>query len=151
MTLSQPSKQAKRFSGPHTQVISKIFAATSIDGHFIAKMLILRIMDLAAKPCIQKDEALGFEHHGEITSQMGLMDLHLAEFCFPNLYLFRETHEYRVLKTEHSLFIAGVSYDKQRYLMPLVRPETAVAGCFEDLKALVRSGDFDMIFPIPEE
>ncbi len=101
--------------------------------------------------CVKKEEILGLEHNDIITSQMEVMGLHLAEFCFPNLYFFRHTHEYRVLTTEHSLFGAGVSYDKKRYLMPLVGPERATQGCFNDLKTLMRSGEYDMIFPIPEE
>ncbi len=79
------------------------------------------------------------------------MEMHIAEFSFPNLYLFRETHNYRVVETDHNIFISGLSYDKKRYLMPLNRPEKQKAGSFRQLKELLEENKMDFIFPIPEE
>ncbi|WP_038201234.1 phosphatidylglycerol lysyltransferase domain-containing protein [Xenophilus azovorans] len=57
----------------------------------------------------------------------------LSEWCFSNLYLFREVHAYRYLPGPWPA-IAGRSYDGARHLMPLFEPAQAPA---EVLHALV--------------
>lgn len=94
---------------------------------------------------------LTYEHIRTIVERLDAIGMHLSEFSFANLYLFRNTHEYEIIETEHGLFISGLSYDKKKYLMPMMNPEIAQEGCFDELKALLRDGEWDFIFPIPEE
>jgi hypothetical protein len=62
----------------------------------------------------------------------------LSEYCFANLYLFRESHGYT--------FIKGRTYDGFTYLMP-----TKPVGQIDQsrLQELLRDADF--LFPVPEE
>jgi hypothetical protein len=86
-----------------------------------------------------------------IGEKLDAIGMHLSEFSFPNLYLFRNTHKYESVTTPHGYFISGVTYDKKRYLMPMVNPEKAGDDCFIEMKELLASGDWDFIFPVPEE
>ena len=98
-----------------------------------------------------KRTSLNYEHLTAVVQRLDAIGMHISEFSFPNLYLFRNTHEYELLETEHGFFVSGLSYDKKKYLMPLVNPEMAEEGCFDELKDLLRSADWDFIFPVPEE
>lgn len=86
-----------------------------------------------------------------ITKKLNAIDIHLAEFCFPNLYFFRNVHRYKVIETETTAFVEGVSYDDKKYLMPLHSPEQDSRECFDRAMALFKEGEYDFIFPIPEE
>jgi uncharacterized protein len=86
-----------------------------------------------------------------ISQKLNAIDIHLAEFCFPNLYFFREVHEYEVVEIDDLILIGGVSYDKKNYLMPLHSPSEDSEACLEKVKALLKKTDYDCIFPIPEE
>ncbi len=94
---------------------------------------------------------LGFEHLKTVTEHLSVIGMHISEFSFPNLYLFRKTHEYELLETDHGNFISGKSYDGQKYLMPLTNPDTAEEGCFDELKGLLSTGEWNFVFPVPEE
>jgi uncharacterized protein len=94
---------------------------------------------------------LDLNHKDIIDARLDAIGMHLSEFSFPNLYLFRNTHEYDAVETEHSFFISGLTYDKKRYLMPMTSPEKADEGCFDELKELLSTREWDFIFPIPEE
>lgn len=58
----------------------------------------------------------------------------LSEWCFSNLYLFREVHAYRYLPGPWPA-IAGCSYDGARHLMPLFEPAQAPAEVLRALSA----------------
>lgn len=92
-------------------------------------------------------------HHGrQIAERLDSIGMHLSEFSFPNLYLFRGTHHYEFIETDNGhIFISGLTYDKKRYLMPMTRPSKLGEECFGDLKKLLSGGGWDFIFPIPEE
>ncbi len=94
---------------------------------------------------------LNLAHMSEITARLNTIGMHISEFSFPNLYLFRNTHEYKLVSTDHGLFISGLSYDRKKYLMPLISPDQATKECFEELKKLIATGQWDFVFPIPEE
>ncbi|MCG8454030.1 MAG: DUF2156 domain-containing protein [Spirochaetales bacterium] len=94
---------------------------------------------------------LTLNHAPTVGNRLNAMGLHIAEFSFPNLYLFRKTHDYQVITTEHGMFVSGTTYDKKRYLMPLEGPATAEEGCFDDLMNLLSTGQWDCVFPVPEE
>ena len=88
---------------------------------------------------------------GEIMERLDAIGMHLSEFSFPNLYLFRRTHEYELIRTDHGYFVSGTSYDRKKYLMPLTNPATADEGCFDELTKLLGTGAWDFVFPVPEE
>ena len=94
---------------------------------------------------------LDLQHKDVIGARLDAIGMHLSEFSFPNLYLFRNTHEYEVIEADHGFFVSGLTYDKKRYLMPMTSPDKADEGCFDDMKALLASSGWDFIFPIPEE
>ncbi len=95
---------------------------------------------------------LNLSHAKEIGDQLDAMGMHLSEYSFPNLYLFRNTHQYEVLRTAADKFyISGVTYDKKKYIMPMTNPEKPGMPCLEELKGLLATGEWDFIFPIPEE
>ena len=94
---------------------------------------------------------LTLEDQETIGEKLDAIGMHLSEFSFPNLYLFRNTHKYESVTTPHGYFISGVTYDKKRYLMPMTNPEKAGDDCFLEMKELLASGGWDFIFPVPEE
>lgn len=98
-----------------------------------------------------KETPLDMDSLPLITSQLDTMGMHLSEYSFPNLYLFRHIHEYRILDTGNTVMISGLSYDKKRYIMPLCPPGAGTPGCFEKLRELLTDQRWDFIFPIPEE
>lgn len=93
---------------------------------------------------------LSLEDRPLVSEKLNSMDLHLAEFCFPNLYFFRKTHEYELVDGGEAHYIAGLSYDQKRYLMPLHSPGEDPECCFDFLEKEMTMGNFDMIFPVPE-
>ena len=97
-----------------------------------------------------KREKLEYKHRELLLSLLQQIEVPLSEYCFANLYFFRETHRYEVLSEDGNYFIAGLSYDKKTYLMPLVdlndNPEYT-----EQLVRIARQNNFDMIFPVAEE
>ncbi len=98
-----------------------------------------------------KEQPITLESLPLITGRLNAMGMHISEFSFPNLYLFRKTHEYKIMETASSIFISGLSYDKKRYCMPLTRPENADPDCFSTIKEILRQKKAEFIFPIPEE
>jgi len=77
--------------------------------------------------------------------------MHLSEFSFPNLYLFRNTHQYEIIHSPHGFFISGLTYDGKKYIMPMNSPEKSGKECFADLKMLLASNAWEFVFPVPEE
>lgn len=99
-----------------------------------------------------KREPLSLSHGREIGEQLDAMGMHLSEFSFPNLFLFRDTHQYELIRIDADKFlISGVTYDKKRYLMPMTNPEKPGKCSLKDLKALLATREWDFIFPVPEE
>lgn len=93
---------------------------------------------------------LSIEDRQNIGEKLNSIDLHLSEFCFPNLYFFRKTHEYEVIQGKEAMYIAGLSYDQKRYIMPLHSPGEDPEYCYDFLEEEMRTGNYDMIFPVPE-
>jgi uncharacterized protein len=69
----------------------------------------------------------------------------LSEYTFPNLYLFRRTHDYEVI-VDKEIFIRGISYDGRSYIMPTVDVRSLDMGYLRDMMRTV-----DFLFPVPEE
>jgi len=93
--------------------------------------------------------ALGLEHQEIISEKLDAIGVHLSEFSYPNLYLFRNKHEYHTVETPHGFFIAGVTYDRKKYLMPMASPDKTSEVCFNELKRLLYTRNWDFLFPIP--
>ncbi len=95
-------------------------------------------------------EPLEYGHRELLRPLLGKVEVPLAEYSFANLYFFRESHSYEILKEGGRYFIVGLTYDKKKHIMPLVDPR----GDQEYSKALVEIGrreGVDMLFPIAEE
>jgi len=90
-------------------------------------------------------EPLGLHHKDVLAPLLRAITVPLSEYCFANLYLFRESHGYEVL-SDGDIFIRGRTYDGFTYLMPTVPAAQLDAA---RLQGLLR--DVDFLFPVPEE
>lgn len=68
----------------------------------------------------------------------------ISEYCYSNLYLFRNVHEYSLLESDYPC-IAGTTYDGKRHLLPLFDVTKVLHN--ELLNIL---GDYDFFFPVSE-
>ena len=69
----------------------------------------------------------------------------LSEYCLPNIYLYRQTHQYVFVEGQLS-FIRGYTYDGIPHVMPLFSMAQCPDWLIEDTKS--RNGCF---YPIPEQ
>jgi len=93
---------------------------------------------------------LTLEHQGIIREKIDAIGIRLSEFSYPNLYLFRDRHEYHTIETRNGFFISGITYDRKKYLMPMASPEKTDERCFKELKELLYTRNWDFLFPIPQ-
>lgn len=94
-------------------------------------------------------EKLELKHKEIWDKKLKSISTALSEYCFPNLYLFRDKHEYSILTAEGNSYLSGLSYNKDRYIMPLEDLESCSKNYIETLKKLLNK--YDCIFPIPEK
>jgi hypothetical protein len=92
-----------------------------------------------------KREPLELKHKDLLAPRLSAIKNHVSEYCFPNLYLYRDVHEYEVLVNDE-IYIAGLSYDGKRYLIP-----TRDIKDMDIEKLLEAAKNFDFIYPVPEE
>ena len=72
----------------------------------------------------------------------------LSEYSFSNLYLFREKHNYKIIKEDGCVFIQGISYDGLTYIMPTC---DFSARCPFSMEKLISKLQYaNMLFPMPE-
>jgi uncharacterized protein len=90
-------------------------------------------------------ERLGLHHKDILSPLLREITVPLSEYCFANLYLFRESHGYEVL-SDGELYVKGRTYDGFTYLMPTM-PAVSLDPVL--LKEHLREVDF--LFPVPEE
>jgi len=95
------------------------------------------------------EELLDLKHTNTIGSQLKEIPTALSEYCFPNLFLFKDKHEYKIITVEDETYLTGLSYNNERYIMPLQNLETCSEQYIKILKSLLT--DYDCIFPIPEK
>jgi len=69
----------------------------------------------------------------------------LSEYNFSNLYLFRQTHDYRLIDGDYR-FIEGITYDGERHLMPLFELSDAPVSFLR-----VALQDYDCFYPISQQ
>lgn len=89
-------------------------------------------------------EPLGLHHKDVLQPLLRAVTVPLSEYCFANLYLFRDSHGYEVL-SDGELYIRGRTYDGFTHLMP-TRPAADLDQ--RHLKEMLREIDF--LFPVPE-
>lgn len=94
--------------------------------------------------------ALTLNHYQLLDPLLKAIQIPLSEYCFSNLYFFKETHQYEVLSYGDNLFIMGQSYDNYRYLMPLKNLATHKAYAREMIP-IAQDNGCHMLFPIAEE
>ena len=80
----------------------------------------------------------------QLDSRLTALGDGLSEYCYSNLYLFRQTHQYSLLDGAYPC-LAGTTYDGKRYLMPLFDVATVSPA---DLLNVI--GDYDFFFPVSE-
>lgn len=99
-----------------------------------------------------RKSALSLQHGPQMIARLDSIGMHLSEFSFANLYLFRKTHQYEYVEAPSgNIYISGLSYDKKHFLMPMVSPEKSGKICYEELKNFLAEGKWDFLFPIAEE
>lgn len=90
-------------------------------------------------------ENLDLKHKEFLHPILKSFDTRISEYSFANLYLFRNTHQYELVKIKN-YFIKGKTYDGLTYLMPLFN----LNDIEEDvLLAAIESVDF--LFPVAEK
>ena len=91
-------------------------------------------------------QPLSLNHRSLLLDRLKAIPIPISEYSFPNLYLFRDTHKYEVIKEGEDIWIRGRSYDGHAYLMP-IRDVRKM-----DPDSLSRiTGTADYLYPIPEE
>jgi len=78
-------------------------------------------------------------------------DTALSEYCFANLYLFRDKHDYKIVEKGDDLFLSGLSYNGESFIMALADLETCSPSYVESLKELISTGYSQCLFPVPEK
>jgi hypothetical protein len=85
-------------------------------------------------------------HQPLLRGRLRAIEIPISEFSFPNLYLFRDTHQYEVIKDGDEIWIRGRSYDHHNYLMPT---QDAREMDPDNLSRMAKTADY--LYPIPDE
>ncbi len=92
-----------------------------------------------------KREKLSIDHQKMLGKRLNNITVPLSEYCFSNLYLFRNVHDYHIITTDE-IYVEGRTYDGVRFLMPTSHPSEMDLKEMEEILTTV-----DCLFPIPEE
>lgn len=92
-------------------------------------------------------KTLSLDDRPRLESILRLSGDFLSEYCFSNLFLFRNKHQYAVEEAGGCLFIRGVSYDGLSFVMPCCLQQLSCPEYREGLVAALER--VDMIFPVP--
>ncbi len=87
-------------------------------------------------------EPLGLKHREQLMQSLAPLGHGLSEYCFSNLYLFRTTHDYKILDNGQ-MFIQGKTYDGCSFLMPAFNLSEVACSYLENTIK-----DLDFFFPI---
>ncbi len=91
------------------------------------------------------EEKLDLSHKKILDERLKKIKLKISEYTFANLYLFRSVHDYHILFDGEDIYIRGVSYTGNPYLMPTREIEP------EDIKRISELMKvYGALFPIPE-
>jgi len=91
-------------------------------------------------------QPLALYHKPLLRDRLRAIEIPISEFSFPNLYLFRETHQYEVITVDDEVWVKGKSYEGQAYLMP-TRDLREINSDHVNRMAVT----VDHFFPVPEE
>jgi hypothetical protein len=92
-----------------------------------------------------RQEPLGMQHKELLAPKLRSITVPLSEYSFPNLYLFRATHEYEVI-FDKEIFVRGKTYDGHSYLLPTSDVRSLDLAYLKDMM-----GTVDFLFPVSEE
>ncbi|NPA24930.1 MAG: DUF2156 domain-containing protein [Deltaproteobacteria bacterium] len=113
--------------------------------HFCLKLrFFLRSYQTNSKETWNMEE-LSLKHRLLLDDRLKLLGKGLSEYCFSNLYLFRNTHNYHII-CEDRIFLAGNTYDDHSFLMPLFDPAEVSAEYL-----LEKLAGYDFYFPVSEK
>ena len=90
-------------------------------------------------------QPLSLDHQPLLHDRLRAITSPISEFSFANLYLFRKTHDYRVVIDEDEIWVRGRSYEGGDYLMPT----RAVREMDPEYLSRV-AGDAEYLYPIPD-
>jgi len=90
-------------------------------------------------------EELSLRHKDLLHARLRGINTWISEYSFPNLYLFRKNHEYRVIKNDE-LLISGITYDGLKFIMPTRDPRGIDPQRVRDI-----IGEYGAMYPVPEE
>jgi hypothetical protein len=91
-------------------------------------------------------EKLTLKHQGFLQTRLKDLRVFVSEYSFANLFLFRVTHDHRMIRDGEHVFITGKTYDGKSYIMPTEDPRQ------KGLKKLLELAQgYDLIFPVPHE
>jgi hypothetical protein len=93
-----------------------------------------------------ESKPLTLEHQDLLDARIKVLDLPLSEYNFPDLYLFRDKHQYVILLGE-DIYIKGKTYSGAPYVMPLT-PVNSLK--WKEVKQILSAEDISL-FPIPED
>lgn len=92
------------------------------------------------------EEPLSFIHQPLLKEKFAHLHLHLSEYSFANLYLFRALHQYRVLRDEEEVFIKGITREGISFIMLTTPPQEVLLPILKQVLA-----DGSVLFPVPDQ
>lgn len=84
-------------------------------------------------------------HQHLLSTRFRDLDLMISEYNFPNIFLFRQVHQYRLFESKGFLFIKGMTRDRKSFLMP-----TFPIQDIDNQRLLEIVSSVDFFYPIPE-
>lgn len=91
-------------------------------------------------------ENLDLKHKELLYDRLRAISVRMSEFSFANLYLFRNTHQYKVHDEDGCVKITGLTRDLKPFFLPLCHKDEPD---MEYVKMLMR--DHGIIFPVSKE
>ncbi len=92
-----------------------------------------------------KKEGLDIHHKEELSGKLRTICGRLSEFSFANLYLFRHTHKYEVVKDDDCLFVTGMTHDGEKFVLPMCKHRDPDIDHIRDMIK-----EFGMLYPISD-
>lgn len=90
-------------------------------------------------------EPLSLTHQDFLEKSFKEINLSLSDYSFANLYLFRNIHNYEILKIGKDVFIKGLTRDKVRFIMLTTHPSHYSS---DSIRSALMHGK--ILYPIPE-
>jgi hypothetical protein len=91
-------------------------------------------------------EKLNINHRDLLYNRLKDINVKISEYTFANLFLFRNAHDYEVIICNDNVFIKGISYSGESFIMPAQAVEKRHMDLVKSLMA-----EYGYLFPIPEE